>query len=150
MNIILFLFFMTILLVAVKCIVEFGFNRNTLLMILSKIWWLRGFFFIVAYLYTCINMVYKVSDGSGYSLIPFIFCGIAGMLSMYGKTRKYGLYLFVISFCFGLFVVFPFIGIINSYISGDANTEDIIGSIIFIMVGLFMGIYSLNVIKKDK
>lgn len=150
MMIIILLFIITILFVIISSIAKFGFNRNTLIIIFSKIWRLRGFFFIIYYLYTCIKLMNAVEDGSSKYLIPFVICGVALLLSMYRKTRKYGLSLFIITLCFGLFVIYPIIGFISSYNNGNLETKDLIGTFIFIASGLFIGINTLKTIKEEK
>ena len=149
MKIILLCFFITVMYVSITTIIKFGYNRNTLLIILSKVWWLRGFFFLILYTYTCVHYMNLIDNNSRYYLLPFLITGIAGVLSMYRKTRKIGLYIAVITVCFGLFVILPLMGIINSYNSGNASTEDIIGAVIFIGFGLVIGIIGIKEIKKE-
>ena len=92
----------------------------------------------------------QINNDSKYYFLPFLITGVAGMLSMYHKTRKIGLYLAIITVCFGLFVILPFMGIMNSYNGGNLTIEDIIGAIIFMVFGVSMGIVGILQTKKEK
>lgn len=124
---------------------KYGFDRDKLQMIVQQVINLRGFYFLLFFIFICFSWMSKIENNSKWLLLPFIWCGICAILSMYKKTRKIALILFAVILCFGMFVFLPIIG---ALIDGTFDTDTLLGLIIFVPFGLIMGIIFIKMILK--
>lgn len=114
-KILLISFLVSIFCVIILSIKKYGFSNDTFKIILHKVIELRGLYFFLLYIGMCLNIMNQIDNNSKWGMIPFILCGIAGVLCMYEKTRKIGFYSFLIVFLGSFFVALPIIGLISNY-----------------------------------
>ena len=84
-----------------------------------------------------------------YLILPFIGCGIAGLLSLYRKTRRIAIILFATMFLGVLCIFLPLVGLISSYKSGNLDNASLIFGIIVIIGSITLYIYLLRNINKN-
>ena len=131
-------------------ILSYGFNADTSKIILGRIYYLRGLFFLIFYICSCINIMNEVDRIDKYLMFPFIGCGIAGLLSLYRNRSKIKILVFVTIFL-GLFCIFlPIVGLISSYNFGNSDNALVIFGILLIIGSISLYIYLLRMIKNYK
>ena len=92
---------------------------------------LRGAYFLLFFISICLYIMNQIDNVSKWGIIPFIMCGICGMLCMYEKTRKIGYYSFIIIFIGTFLVGLPTIGLISQYNRGETIE---LSSIVFLSI----------------
>ena len=130
----------------VTSFIETGFNLGAFENIIIKIVNLRGYFFILFFIYVTLSIMVRAKE-YWYCFLPFLLCGLSIELIMYKKTREIGTVLFLIS----VFVEFLIIMLISLL---KMNTPDHDGFIILPFWILFSAIvvheYKSNKKNKDK
>ena len=107
-------FILTVLVIIIYYLIKNGFSRDTLKMILSKINHFRGLYFLIFWLYLCYIMMNAITGMERFVLLPFVSCGMSGILMLYKKTKEIGYKLFLISFIGG-FGAFILLGLLSNY-----------------------------------
>lgn len=135
--------------VALSVIFKYGFNADTLKIVLGKIYYLRRVFFLILFISVCVKIMNSVDGIDKYLMLPFIGCGIAGLLSLYKKTRRIAIILFATMFLGVLCIFLPIAGLISSYKSGNLDNASLIFGILLIIGSISLYIYLLRNINKN-
>ena len=150
--VILGLFLGTILVTTIRDIIKYGWDEETFELILNDIYRLRAIFFILFFLWVCMEMMNKIDDNSKWVILPFAWCGVSCLLMMYKKTERIGYITFLLVF-FGASAFAIFLGIYNSYIKHTGMDTHLIKGLLvigYLLVLALIFVISNKVIKKDK
>ena len=66
--------------------------------ILEDVFRIRGFYFLLFWIWVVISMMKAVEGDERWALLPFLLCGLSAILLMYEKTKEIGKKAFFISF----------------------------------------------------
>ena len=91
----------------------------------------------------------KVDGIDKYLMFPFMGCGIAGLLSLYRKTRKIAIILFTTMSLGVLCIFLPLVGLISSYKGGNLDNASLVFGVLLIIGSISLYIYILRNISKD-
>ena len=112
--IILIAFFVSIIVVIIRDLMRYGKDKDTFTIILEDVFRIRGFYFLLFWIWVVISMMKAVEGDERWALLPFLLCGLSAILLMYEKTKEIGKKAFFISF-FGGFGILIILGILHNY-----------------------------------